>query len=286
MENRWLSPFPIRTTPRRSRVSSFDLGFQSARTDGLDRRSGPAGALESAQRFRGRGREPGRRVSSRAKRRASHDDRKETDRPQPPVSDEGGDRRQAGHHSAGGRSVRVFMRSRSRLRISPRTGASERSEVAPGAGNDFKKTGGPKQSARSVCLLTARSTIQKRPSGASASLCGRGAGPQRPRTGSPNAVRSAGTGQRKSTKCRRGGPVAAQRSSGLPRRQGGSPSGADGRGCQAAGGAERSPALTDDGDREGGRGRKARQAVHQAGRERRRGATPATATPAAYRTDQ
>lgn len=43
--------------------------------------------------------------------------------------------------------------------------------------------------------------------------------PQRPRTGSPNAVRSAGTGQRRSTKCRRGGPVAAQRSSGLPRRQ-------------------------------------------------------------------
>lgn len=56
-------------------------------------------------------------------------------------------------------------------------------------------------------------------------------------------------------------------------------SGADGRGCQAAGGAERSPNPTDDGSREGGRGRTARQAVHQAGRERRRGATPATATP-------
>jgi len=54
--------------------------------------------------------------------------------------------------------------------------------------------------------------------------------PQRPRTSSPNAVRSAGTGQKGSTKCRRGGPVAAQRSSGLPRRQGGSPTGADGRG--------------------------------------------------------
>ena len=107
--------------------------------------------------------------------------------------------------------------------------------------------------------------------------------PQRPRTGSPNVVRSAGTGQRRSTKCRRGGPVAAQRSSGLPRRQGGSPSGADGRGCQAAGGAERSPDPTDDGTREGGRGRTERQAVHQAGRERRRSATPATVTPAAYR---
>jgi len=93
--------------------------------------------------------------------------RKENDRPRPPIFDEGGDRRQAGHHSAGGRSVRVFMRSRSRLRISPRTGASERSEVAPGAGKDLK-TGGPRQSARSVCLPTARSTTGSRPSGASA----------------------------------------------------------------------------------------------------------------------
>jgi len=32
------------------------------------------------------------------------------------------------------RSVRVVSRSRSRLRQSPRSGASERSEVAPGAG--------------------------------------------------------------------------------------------------------------------------------------------------------
>ena len=37
-----------------------------------------------------------------------------------------------------------------------------------------------------------------------------------------------------------------------------------------AGGAERSPALTDDGTREGGRGRTTRQAVHKAGMERRR----------------
>jgi len=43
--------------------------------------------------------------------------------------------------------------------------------------------------------------------------------PQRPRTGSPNVVRSAGTGERGSTKCRRDGPVAAQRSSGACRRQ-------------------------------------------------------------------
>jgi len=43
--------------------------------------------------------------------------------------------------------------------------------------------------------------------------------PQRPGTGSPNAVRSAGTGQRESTSCRRDAPVAAQRSSGASRRQ-------------------------------------------------------------------
>ena len=43
--------------------------------------------------------------------------------------------------------------------------------------------------------------------------------PQRPRTGSPNVVRSAGTGKRESTSCRRDGPVAAQRSSGASRRQ-------------------------------------------------------------------
>ncbi|MCK9365134.1 MAG: hypothetical protein M0P74_16220 [Syntrophales bacterium] len=63
------------------------------------------------------------------------------------------------------------------------------------------------------------------------------------------------------------------------------PLGADGCGCQAAGGAAHSPATTDNGNREGGPGRKTRQTVHQAGRERRRGATPATATPADYRAD-
>jgi hypothetical protein len=114
--------------------------------------------------------------------------------------------------------------------------------------------------------------------------------PQRPRTGSLSAAKSAGTGQRRSTKCRRGGPVAAQRSSGLPRRQDREPHrggrAREARRPEGRSKAERSPALTDDGDREGGPGRKARQAVHQAGRERRRGATPATATLAAYQTDQ
>ncbi len=72
------------------------------------------------------------------------------------------------------------------------------------------------------------------------------------------------------------------------RRQQGSPCGADGRGGkrpEGRRGAQRSPATTDDGNREGGPGRKARQAMHQAGRERRRGATLATATLAAYLAD-
>ena len=44
------------------------------------------------------------------------------------------------------------MRSRSRLRISPRTGASERSEVAPGAGKGLNKPEGQgSQRAASVC---------------------------------------------------------------------------------------------------------------------------------------
>lgn len=117
------------------------------------------------------------------------------------------------------RSVRWVSRSRSRLRQSPRSGASSRSGVAPGAGYD-KEAGGPRQSAHSVCLPTARSSAS----------CLRGRAerppvlrsrsrPQRPRTGSPNVVRSAGTGQRESTACWRDGPVAAQRSSGASRRQ-------------------------------------------------------------------
>ena len=84
-----------------------------------------------------------------------------------------------------------------------------------------------------------------------------------PRTGSRSEATSAGTGQNKG---------------GFSRRCRGSPSGADGRGCQAAGGAERSPAPTDDGDRKGGRGNTRVAAVHKAGEERRFGATPATAT--------
>lgn len=56
-------------------------------------------------------------------------------------------------------------------------------------------------------------------SGASAGFLRSRSRPQRPRTGSPNVVRSAGTGKMESTFCRRDGPVAAQRSPGASRRQ-------------------------------------------------------------------
>jgi hypothetical protein len=98
-----------------------------------------------------------------------------------------------------------------------------------------------------------------------------------PRPGSLSAATSAGTRQGKSTFSRRDGPVAAKRSSGLPRRQGGSPLGRTGAGVnRRRGGAQHDP----DGDcnREGGRGNKNVAAVHKAGEERRCGATPATAT--------
>ena len=52
-----------------------------------------------------------------------------------------------------------------------------------------------------------------------------------PRPGSLSEAKSAGTGQRESTFCRRVVPVAAKRSSGAARRQEGSPFGADGSGC-------------------------------------------------------
>jgi hypothetical protein len=54
--------------------------------------------------------------------------------------------------------------------------------------------------------------------------------------------RQPGFGKTGNTFCRRGGPVAAQRSSGPPRRQGGSPMVADGRGCESSDGAVRSTA--------------------------------------------
>ena len=84
-----------------------------------------------------------------------------------------------------------------------------------------RKAEGPRQSPRSACLPTARSSkfMFARTSEASAWVQRSRSRPQRPRTGSPNVVRSAGTGQRESTSCRRDGPVAAQRSSGASRRQ-------------------------------------------------------------------
>jgi len=101
--------------------------------------------------------------------------------------------------------------------LSPRTGASERSEVAPGADNEKRPEGRGSQREARVCRRPGapshRSRAERQRVLRSRSR------PQRPRTGSPNVVRSAGTGKRESTSCRRDRPVAAQRSSGASRRQ-------------------------------------------------------------------
>jgi hypothetical protein len=158
--------------------SSFDLGFRSARTDGLDRRERPSGALESAQRFRGRGREPGRRVSSGAKRRASHDDRNETDRPRLPVSDEGGDRQPGGpprRRRAERPRLHAFAEPTAQK---PANRCVRAQRGRSGSGQGFEK--GRRAEAVSAQRLSAdgpeHQTEQKRPSGASAGLCGRRAG--------------------------------------------------------------------------------------------------------------
>lgn len=145
---------------------------------------------------------------------------KRNDRPGPPVSDEGGVRQPKGrtNEQAGGASA-GFSRSRRRL-------GEAREPVRPNEVRSLRERamkkrpeGQGSQRAASVCR---RPGAQHRVYAAERSVrwfCGRGAGPQRQRTGSPNGVRSAGTGERESTACWRDGPVAAQRSSGSSRRQ-------------------------------------------------------------------
>ena len=182
------------------------------------------------------------------------------DRPRPPVSDEGGDRRQEGHHGAGGAASVVLRRGAGRAKAREPGRPSETRSHRERAKNR-KPEGLGSQRVAPVC---------RRP-GAPPD-CGRTERPRvyavaepaaRPRTGSPSEAKSAGTGQERSTECRRGGPVAAQRSSGLTRRQGGSPTGADGCGASGRrGGAKRSaarPRRTMAAAREGrgeGRGRR------------------------------
>jgi hypothetical protein len=101
-----------------------------------DQREWPSDALEFAlavSRARARPRETclvrskaegeSRRPARRGVTNVSPRRGKENDSPRPPVSDEGSDRRQAGHLGAGERSVRGFMRSRSRPQKSPRPGS-------------------------------------------------------------------------------------------------------------------------------------------------------------------
>ena|GEM_PF-1790063 len=145
---------------------------------------------------------------------------KENDRPGPPVSDEGGVRQPKGrtNEQAGGASAGSCGRDadcvKARDLVRPHEAGPLR-ERAKG-----EKAGGPRQSARSVCLPMARSSASCLRGRAERPLVLRSRSrPHRPGTGSLSIAKSAGTGQQEITACRRDGPVAAQRSSGASRRQ-------------------------------------------------------------------
>jgi hypothetical protein len=69
----------------------------------------------------------------------------------PPVSDEGGDRRQAGHLGAGERSVRRVSRSRSRLRNSPLPGRPNEARSLRERAKNRKPEGQGSQREAAVC---------------------------------------------------------------------------------------------------------------------------------------
>jgi hypothetical protein len=147
----------------------------------------------------------GRRVSSGAKRRANHGDRR--------GGASGGCR---AHQEGGERSVRKVATPTAG---SPRSGASLRSEVAPGAGNKRKDRRAEAVTAKRVSAVGPELKIHVCADERSVRRT-RSRPRKSPRTGSLSKAKSAGTGQRESTSGRRGGPVAAKRSSGETRRQG------------------------------------------------------------------
>ncbi len=126
------------------------------------------------------------------------------------------------------------MRSRSRLRISPRTGASERSEVAPGVGKETLNRRAEAVSAQRLSADGPEHQTKADERSVRGFLRSRSHPWKSPRPGSRSEATSAGTGQNKGDFSRRVAPVAAKRSSGAARRRRGSPSGADGRGCKSA----------------------------------------------------
>ena len=124
----------------------------------------------------------------------------------------------------------------------PVPGASEQSEVAPGTGNKKEKTGGPRQSPRSVCLPSARSSkfMFTRTSGASGRGAVRG---KAPGSGSQSEAMSAGTGNKGKylqPEGRAGRREAVVRR--CPEAEREPPWGADGSGCEALAEAARSAA--------------------------------------------
>ena len=138
-------------------------------------------------------------------------------------------------------------------------------------------TGGPRQSPRSVCLPSARSSkfMFSRTSGAS----GRGAVRGKARGPAVRAKRCLpGPGKGKVPFAGGSGRSPRSGRSARPGGREGAPWGRTGAGVNRPwGGAKRGP--KGDCNREGGRGNTGVAAVHKAGGERRFGATPATATP-------
>ena len=142
------------------------------------------------------------------------------------------------------------MRARSRLRISPRTGASERREVAPGAGKGLKNRRAKAVSAQRLSADGPEHQTEAAERSVRGFMRSRSR-PQRPRTGKRSLP-----GPGKGAVPNAGGAGRSPRS-GRPARPGGregAPTGRTGAGSQTAGRAERSPALTDDGDRRESRG--------------------------------
>jgi len=173
----------------------------------------------------------GSRVPSGAKRRTGHGDRRggasRMCRPDEGKKDARG-RLSPTKEESGGPEGAPMSRRAERPRVCGRGAdcVNARDPVRPNEVRSLRERamkkrpeGQGSQRAASVCR---RPGAQHRVDAAERSVrwcCGRGAGPQRQRTGSPNGVRSAGTGERESTACWRDGPVAAQRSSGSSRRQ-------------------------------------------------------------------
>ena len=165
---------------------------------------------------------------------------------------------------------------------SPRPGASEQSEAAPGPGKKKKDRRAKAVTAKRVSAAGPELKFMfKRMSGASegrGAIRGKALGPA---VGAKR--RLPGPGKTKVTSA--GGSRLSPRSGRQARPGGveGAPAGRTGAGVNRPTVRPRNAAPKGDCNREGGRGNTGAAAVHKAGEERRLGATPATATPLTHR---